>query len=121
MADEGAVSAGSAPAEWPTVTAISLTGTIKVRTTEQGLPVALRVDPSELHRDPAHLANEVLRLCQRAANRAGLAKRKQLEEAGASAATLALTGLPTEAEVRQLEQAEELDYDMEPRSWLRTL
>lgn len=121
MTDQGAVSPASGAPELPTVTAVSLTGTIKVRTTEQGLPLALRVDPAELHRDPAHLANEVLRLCQRAANRAGLAKRKEMEAAGASAATLALSGLPTEAEVRQLEQAEEQDYDMEPRSWLRTL
>ncbi|WP_306360373.1 hypothetical protein [Nocardia sp. CC227C] len=121
MTDAGAANSDSPSAELPTVTAISLTGTIKVRTTEQGLPVALRVDPAELHRDPAHLANEVLRLCQRAANRAGLEKRRQMEALGASAATLALSGLPTEAEVRRLEQVEEQDYDMEPRSWLRTL
>ncbi|WP_366914445.1 hypothetical protein [Nocardia sp.] len=92
-----------------------------MKTTEQGLPLAVKVDPAELHRDPSQLAGEMLRLCQRAAARAGLAKRKQLEEAGMSAASLARTGLPTEADVARQEIVEEQDYDTEPQSWLRTV
>ncbi|WP_328601930.1 hypothetical protein [Nocardia terrae] len=83
--------------------------------------MAVKVDPDELRRDPDHLAGELLRLCQRAANRAGLELRKQLEDAGLDAAGLARTGLPTEADVARQEIVEEQDYDTEPQSWLRTV
>lgn len=121
MADSGAVGAGDADASLPTFTAASAGGAIKVRTTEQGLPLAVRVDPAELHRDPAQLAAEMLRLCQRTAARAGLTRRKQLEDSGVSAQTLALSGLPTEADVARLEYVEEHEYETEPQSWLRTI
>ncbi|WP_067819039.1 hypothetical protein [Nocardia inohanensis] len=121
MADEVAGAAGPAEAGWETVDAASHSGSIRVRTTPQGIPVALKVDPAELHRNPDELAGELLRLCQRAAARAGLALRKQLEESGMSAEALAHTGLPTEADVAQQELVEEQDYDTEPQSWLRTV
>ncbi|MFD3507575.1 hypothetical protein [Nocardia sp. NPDC058666] len=98
-----------------------MSGSIKVRTSEQGLPLGLRVDPAELHRDPSQLAAEILRLCQRTAARAGALRRRQLAEAGVSAETLALSGLPTEADVARLEYVEEQEYDTEPQSWLRTI
>ncbi|MEV6771290.1 hypothetical protein AB0N05_21985 [Nocardia sp. NPDC051030] len=121
MTESGAASSGAAEQDWPSVTAASSNGAIRVRTTEQGLPLAVKIDPAELHRDPTQLAAELLRVCQRAANRAGLARRKQLEEAGMSAAGLARTGLPTEADVARQEIVEEQDYDTEPQSWLRTV
>ncbi|WP_282776041.1 MULTISPECIES: hypothetical protein [unclassified Nocardia] len=104
-----------------TFSAATFSGSIKVRTTEQGLPVAIRVNPSELHRDPSQLAAEVLRLCQRSAARAGVERRKQLEEAGVSAETLQRSGLPTEADVARLELVEEQEYETEPQSWLGTV
>ncbi|WP_405489174.1 hypothetical protein [Nocardia sp. NBC_00511] len=121
MTPEGDVSPQAGQQDWPAVTGATLSGSIRVRTTEQGLPLAIKVDPAELRRDPAQLAGEVLRLCQRTANRAGLALRKQLEEAGLDAAGLSRTGLPTEAEVARQEIVEEQDYDTEPQSWLRTV
>ncbi|MFF2552656.1 hypothetical protein ACFVUS_16740 [Nocardia sp. NPDC058058] len=118
---EAGVSSDSAEQGWASVTIANPYGSIKLRTTEQGIPLAVKVDAAELHRDPAQLAGEVLRLCQRAAARAGLAKRKEYEEAGMSPEMLARTGLPTEADVARQEIVEEQDYDTEPQSWLRTL
>ncbi|MBF6133803.1 hypothetical protein IU501_12425 [Nocardia otitidiscaviarum] len=121
MADAGAVSPGPGEQGIATFTAATFSGSIKVRTTEQGLPMAIRVNPAELHRDPSQLAAEVLRLCQRSAARAGAERRKQLEEAGVSAETLQLSGLPTEADVARLELVEEQEYETEPQSWLGTV
>ncbi|WP_280234049.1 hypothetical protein [Nocardia cyriacigeorgica] len=104
------------PAEW---SATSRTGAIAVRTTEQGLPVGISIERAELRGDPDALAAEVLRLCTQAANRAGLARRAQLEQAGLTEDMLALMGLPTAAEVADQEMADEQDYDTEPASWLR--
>ncbi|WP_330183369.1 hypothetical protein OHB26_06795 [Nocardia sp. NBC_01503] len=121
MTEAGAAGAEAAGPGWASVAIANPYGSIKMRVTEQGIPVAVKVDAAELHRDPTQLAAEMLRLCQRAAARAGLAKRKQLEEAGMSAAGLAHTGLPTEADVARQEIVEEQDYDTEPQSWLRTV
>lgn len=108
--------------EFPTeFDAASLTGTIVVRTTEQGVPVGITVDPTELQRDPAALAAEILRLCRKSASRAGLTRRQQLAAAGFDPALLAATGLPTEAEVAASEIVAEQEYDTEPQSWLRSV
>jgi hypothetical protein len=108
--------------EFPTeFSASSVTGAIVVRTTEQGLPVGITVDREQVRRDPAELAAEILRLCQKSAKRAGLARRNQLAEAGFDPALLAATGLPTEAEVAAAEIVEEQEYDTEPDSWLRSV
>ncbi|MBF6356155.1 hypothetical protein IU449_16675 [Nocardia higoensis] len=104
------------PAEW---SASSRDGAITVRTTDQGLPRGISIEAAELRRDPAELAAEVLRLCRQAANRAGMARREQLEQAGMPAEMLALLGLPTQEEVAGRELAEEEEYEAEPRSWLR--
>ncbi|MFC3964561.1 hypothetical protein [Nocardia jiangsuensis] len=104
------------PAEW---SAVSHSGAIVVRTTEQGLPIGLTVEAAELKRNPAELAAEIMRLCRRSADHAGLARRAQLQQAGLAPEMLALTGLPTPEEVARREQAEEEEFDMEPRSWLR--
>ncbi|WP_433205002.1 hypothetical protein ACQP1G_17165 [Nocardia sp. CA-107356] len=122
MVEVGPVRADSdAAKEWPTFTAVSLTGSISVCTTEQGLPVGIKVDRAELQRDLRQLSGEILRLCQRSANRAGLARRAQLVEAGISPATLAMTGLPTKGAVARQEVLEEQDYETEPVSWLRSV
>ncbi|MEU1206781.1 hypothetical protein ABZ412_19675 [Nocardia sp. NPDC005746] len=121
MTEVGAVSSGAGEGDWASLVVANTTGSIRVRTTNQGLPLAVKVESAELHRDPGQLAGEVLRLCQKAANRAGLALRKQLEEAGVDAAGLARAGLPTEADVARQEIVEEQDYDTEPQSWLRTV
>ncbi|WP_458686088.1 hypothetical protein [Nocardia tengchongensis] len=121
MTEPGAVSSGAGEGDWASLVVANTSGSIRVRTTNQGLPLAVKVEAAELHRDSAQLAGEILRLCQKAANRAGLALRKQLEEAGLDAAGLARTGLPTEADVARQEIVEEQDYDTEPQSWLRSV
>ncbi|WP_319944842.1 hypothetical protein [Nocardia macrotermitis] len=104
--------------EW---TAANRTGSISVRTTEQGLPLGISVDKAELRRDPGALAAEVLRLCKQAANRAALARRAEFEAAGVDSAALHRMGLPTPAEVAQSELVEEDEYETEPESWLRSV
>ncbi|MFE4455843.1 hypothetical protein ACFROC_00665 [Nocardia tengchongensis] len=121
MTDGNAAGSGAGEGDWASLVVANTSGSIRVRTTNQGLPLAVKVEAAELHRDSAQLAGEVLRLCQKAANRAGLALRKQLEEAGLDAAGLARTGLPTEADVARQEIVEEQDYDTEPQSWLRSV
>ena len=64
------------------VTARSRSGGLGVRTTAQGLPVAVRIEASELDKDPALLASDILRLCQQAAMSAGIRLRENLLAAG---------------------------------------
>jgi hypothetical protein len=110
------------PGDFPTeFTANSLTGSISVRTTEMGLPLGIKIDADQLRRDPDALAGEILRLCKQAANRAGLARRAQLQQWGWTSEMLALTGLPTEQQVARQEIIEEQEYDTEPQSWLRSV
>ncbi|MFD0365952.1 hypothetical protein ACFQZZ_31320 [Nocardia sp. GCM10030253] len=102
-------------------TATSRSGSISVETTEQGLPIAVSVERAELRRDPKELAGEILRLCKQAANRAGLARRAELEAAGLHGDVLALTGLPKPEDVARQELVEEQEYEVEPGSWLRSI
>lgn len=102
-------------------TATTRSGSIAVETTEQGLPLRISIEAAELRRDPTELAAELLRLCARAADRAGLARRRQLAEAGVSSDLLALTGLPTAEQVERQALVDEQEYDTEPQSWLRSV
>jgi len=104
-----------------TTVAASRSGAMTVETTEQGLPLRISVDAAELRRSPVDLAAAVLRLCRQAADRAGALRRQQLADAGVSPDLLALTGLPTAAEIERQELIDEQEYDVEPESWLRTL
>ncbi|MFJ9362844.1 hypothetical protein ACIRRA_00280 [Nocardia sp. NPDC101769] len=121
MTEAGAVSSQSGEGDWASLVVANTSGSIRVRATTQGLPLAVKVESAELHRDPQQLAAEILRVCQKAANRAGLALRKQLEEAGLDAESINRANLPTEADVARQEIVEEQDYDTEPQSWLRTV
>ncbi|MCM6776089.1 hypothetical protein NDR87_19660 [Nocardia sp. CDC159] len=108
----------SGPVEW---TATSRSGTITVRTTDQGLPLGISVEPAELRRNPRELAAEIVRLCRQAANRAALARRTEFEAAGVDPEALRMMGLPTREEVARQEQLEEDEYETEPQSWLRSV
>ncbi|WP_330233012.1 hypothetical protein OHA40_11345 [Nocardia sp. NBC_00508] len=101
--------------------AASRSGSISVETTEQGLPVRITVEPGELRREPGELAREILRLCKQSANRAGLARRAELEAAGLTSEVLALTGLPKPEDVARQELVDEAEYEVEPESWLRSV
>jgi hypothetical protein len=102
-------------------TTASKSGSISVETTEQGLPIAIRVEWDELRRPPGELAAEIVRLCKRSANRAGLARRAELEKAGLTSDILALTGLPKPEDVARQELVEEAEYEVEPQTWLRSV
>lgn len=99
--------------------ASSRSGEITVSATEQGLPVAITVDVAVLKQDPGELAARILRLCRRAADRAGLERRRQLSEAGVSGEVISLLGLPTADTVAERELADEYAYEMAPRTWSR--
>lgn len=101
--------------------ALSRTGAIEVRTTEQGLPLGISIEADELRRSPSELAAEILRLCQQSATRAALARRAELSAAGVSSDVLASLGLPTPEAVAVAEVVAEQDYDTEPDSWLRSV
>ncbi|MBU3064915.1 hypothetical protein KO481_25715 [Nocardia sp. NEAU-G5] len=100
-----------------TGTAASWSGLISVETTELGLPLSVDVDRSELQRDPADLAAELVRLCGQAANRARLARRAELAEAGVTRDVLDRLGLATAEEVAEAEYAQEAEYEYVPRTW----
>lgn len=109
-------------APFPTeFTLSSRTGAIVVVTTEQGLPLGLAVERDQLRGDPTALAGEILRLCRQSAARAGLQRREQLQAAGLAPEMLALTGLPTVAEVVRQEIVQEQEFETEPDSWLRPI
>lgn len=93
-------------------------GEIVVTATESGLLLDLQVAPGQLRRDPDDLADDLLRLCRLAANRAGLARRAELTRLGLTDRALDLLGLPTQDAVEQTELGAENNYEYEPRSWL---
>ncbi|MFC9995467.1 hypothetical protein [Nocardia sp. NPDC127526] len=97
-----------------TATATSRGGGISVTATELGLPIAMRLDPAELWRDPADLAGDILRVCRASAHRAGLARRELLAgTAGLTDDVLDLLGLP-----RPGDSDADAPDAYEPRSWL---
>ncbi|MTJ60960.1 hypothetical protein KP696_19810 [Nocardia seriolae] len=109
-------------AQFPTeFTLSSRTGSIVVTTTELGLPRALSVERDHLRGAPELLAGEILRLCRRSAQRAGVERRAHLRAVGLAPELLALTGLPTAEEVTRQEYFEEQEYETEPDSWLRPI
>ncbi|MGO4615825.1 hypothetical protein AB4305_15765 [Nocardia sp. 2YAB30] len=99
--------------------ATSRAGSITVESTETGLPTAISIDRDELRRHPDEVAREIMKLTAQAANRAKLARRAELAEAGADAEIMARLGLPTVDEVAHAEfDEEEMEY--QPGSWLRS-
>jgi hypothetical protein len=96
-------------------------GTISVRTTERGLPVALRIDAVELKKPPEQLANDILALCRLSAARAQVAHRRDLVEKGFSATVIHGLPLATEEELTQAEEVVLGDEDDLPTSWRRSV
>jgi hypothetical protein len=94
-------------------------GTISVLTTERGLPVALRLDPTELTKPPQQLAHDIMALCRLSAARAQVARRHELAEKGFSPAVIRGLGLATEEELSQAEDEALADEEDLPPSWRR--
>lgn len=96
-------------------------GTISVHTTERGLPVALRLDPVELKKPPAQLADEIMALCRLSAARAQVGRRRELAEKGYSASVIDPLQLATEEELTRAED-EVLGEEGElPPTWGRSV
>ncbi|HEY9313269.1 hypothetical protein [Williamsia sp.] len=100
--------------------ATSRTGGLSVVTTEQGLPTSVRIEPAELHKDPAILAGEVLRLCRQAAMRAGVARREELRAAGVGADIIEQMNLPRPDDLARAEYEDD-SVAGEPGSWMRSI
>ncbi|MEE2035384.1 hypothetical protein [Rhodococcus chondri] len=106
--------ASTAPA---TATARNRAGTISVRTTDEGLPMELQIDPRELRYGAARLAEEIVALNRRAALEAAALRRDTLAAQGVPGDVLDRIGLPTRADVARSQQQQ--DETQPPVSWLR--
>ncbi len=100
--------------------ASSRTGTVSVVTTEQGLPTSVRLEPAELHKDPALLAAEVLRLCRQAAMHAGVARREALKAHGVSGDIIDSMRLPRADDLARAEYEDDAGASA-PGSWMRSV
>lgn len=96
-------------------------GTISVHTTERGLPVALRLDPVELKKPPAQLADEIMALCRLSAARAQVERRRDLAEKGYTASIIDPLQLATAEDLARAED-EVLGEEGElPSTWGRSV
>jgi hypothetical protein len=102
-------------------TARSRTGAIAVSTTENGLPIALRIDASEMRKAPQVLADEIFALCRLAAVRAQVARRRELAAAQVDPQVLRDLGLATEEDLVRAEDAARTGDDVLPPTWMRSL
>ena len=100
--------------------ATSRTGNIAVLTTDQGLPTSVRIEPAELRKDPALLAAEVLRLCQQAAMKAGVARRDELRAGGVSNEIIDAMNLPRPDDLARAEYEDDAVAGA-PGSWMRSV
>ncbi|WP_157226431.1 hypothetical protein [Gordonia soli] len=98
--------------------ASSRSGGITVTTTAQGLPTHIRLDRSQLDKDPAVLGAEIFRLCRQSAMAAGIALRDQLVASGVTRDVVDAMRLPTADDLARAEQLDDHEVDA-PTSWLR--
>jgi hypothetical protein len=98
----------------------SPSGGIRLRVTERGLPMALKLDQPELSKAPTELAREILLLSQLGARRAQVARRRDLIARGATPAVIRGLNLSTEDGLANAEA--ELygeDTDAPPETWMK--
>ncbi|WP_072807213.1 hypothetical protein [Rhodococcoides yunnanense] len=103
-----------------TADASTRTESVRVRATESGQPVRIRIDPRELQFGGAELARTILQLCQRATESAKAERRTQLADHGMPAEVLDRLALPTSAAVTDAENSL-MDLEPAPTSWLRSV
>jgi hypothetical protein len=99
----------------------SANGTIAVRTTERGLPLALRLDEAALKKAPQQLAGEILALCRVSAARAQVARRRDLAEKGFDATVIRGLHLATEEELALAEDDAFGNHDDLPPTIMRSV
>ncbi|MFD6858468.1 hypothetical protein ACFWCF_14165 [Rhodococcus sp. NPDC060090] len=86
-----------------TATAQNAAGTIRIRTTDEGLPIDLRIDPRELRFGAAQLADAIVALNRRAALEAAILRREQLSAQGVHSDVLDRMGMPTRDDLPDLD------------------
>ncbi|MHC9297129.1 hypothetical protein ACRCUN_32100 [Mycobacterium sp. LTG2003] len=96
-------------------------GTISVRTTERGLPVALHLEAVELAKPPEQLARDIMALCRLSAARAQVARRNELVENGFSASVIRNLNLATDEDLERAEHEAMGEDDELPVSWRKTV
>ena len=74
--------------------ATSTNGGLRVRANDQGTPLHIGIERTELRREPQDLADAIVRLCRQAATTAGLSRRAELERAGIGPDVLRAMRLP---------------------------
>jgi hypothetical protein len=99
----------------------SRSGGIQVRTTERGMPIALKLDKRELSKSPRQLAQGILSLCQLSAKRMQVARRRGLIANGVSPAVVRGLNLSTQEELARAEAELCDDPDALPDSWLKPI
>jgi hypothetical protein len=104
------------------VSAVSATrsGSVSVRATEHGVPIAIAIaiDERELRYGGTALASTILDRCTRATAAARAQRRIRLAEDGVPADILDRLGLPTDARVAA-DANDDLAQEPAPTSWLR--
>ncbi|MCP2192973.1 hypothetical protein LX14_000663 [Williamsia deligens] len=113
--------AGDEEVALPTVgRAATPTGSVEVRTTMQGLPTSIHIEPSEMDRSATRLARTILLLCRQAGARAGAAHRAELLAQGHPLEAVSYLQLPTDRDVAALDrQVDDFFDDEEPSTWMR--
>jgi hypothetical protein len=102
------------------VSAVSATrsGSVSVRATEHGVPIAIAIDERELRYGGTALASTILDRCTRATATAQAQRRIRLAEDGVPADILDRLGLPTDARTAA-DANDDLAQEPAPTSWLR--
>ena len=75
--------------------ATSTNGGLRVRANDQGTPLHIAIERTELRREPQDLADAIVRLCRSAATAAGLQRRAELQRAGVGEEVLRAMRLPS--------------------------
>lgn len=96
----------------------SRSGGLAVRTTAQGLPVAVHIASTELDKHPELLAADILRLCKQAAMSAGIRLRENLLAAGVDRDLVNEMKLPRPEDLSAAEERDDEEADA-MTSWLR--
>jgi hypothetical protein len=105
----------------PQQTVHSRRGTISVRTTDRGLPMALRLESVELEKPAEQLARDIMALCRLSAARAQVAQRRELTAQGVGPEVIHGLYLATEQDLATAEVDALGDEDAPPPSWMRSV
>lgn len=96
------------------------TGSVEVRTTMQGLPTAIHIEPSEMDRSATRLSRTILLLCRQAGARAGAAHRAALLAQGHPLEAVSYLRLPSDRDAAAVDrEVDDFFDDEEPGTWMR--